>query len=196
MSAVVAKTQYTPEDLLMMPEGDRYELVDGCLVEKEMGLESSWIGGELVRLLANFCREHNLGWILPADATYQCFPWAPNQVRKSDVSFLGLGRLPGERLPEGHCRIPPDLAAEVVSPKNTYYEVEQKIQQYLQAGVRLVWVVNPSTRTVRVHRPNRTLTDLQEHEELTGEDVLPGFRCRVSEIFPPAGSERANGVAE
>ena len=195
MNVVATKTHYTPEDLLAMPDGDRFELVDGRLLEKDMGLKASWIGGELYRLLGNHCRPNQLGWILPADATYQCFPDAPNMVRKSDVSFIRRGRLPGEKLPEGHCRIAPDLAAEVVSPNDTYYEVEEKIQLYLRAGVRLVWVVNPSTRTVRVHRPDHTLTDLHEQEELSGEDVLPGFRCRVSDLFPPQeDSEPANGV--
>jgi Uma2 family endonuclease len=197
MNAVAAHKPYTPEELLSLPDGDLYELVDGRLVEMNMGVKASWIGGRLFRLMDTWCYQHQLGWILPADSSYQCFPDAPNRVRKPDVSFIRRGRLPGEELPEGHCRIPPDLAAEIVSPKDTYYEVEEKVREYLHAGVRLVWVVNPATRMVRVHRPDGSLADLREHEELTGEDVLPGFRCPVRDLFPPAKtSASANGAAD
>jgi hypothetical protein len=168
--------------------------VDGNLVERDMGMQSSWIGGRLYRWLGQFGEDNYLGFALPADCGYQCFPAKPSRVRKPDASFICRGRLPGEQLPEGHCPIAPDLAVEVVSPHDLYYEVDAKVADYLAAGVRLVWVVSPPTRTVTVYRPDGSGARLREADELTGEDVLPGFRCPVAVIFPPApGPQPANG---
>jgi Uma2 family endonuclease len=183
MSTVAAKTRYTPEDLLTMPDGDRYELVDGELVERNMGWRASWIGGRLHYFLSDFCQKNPVGWVAPADASYRCYPDAPDKVRKPDVSFIRMERMPAGEQPEGHCRLAPDLVVEVISPNDLYYEVEEKVAEYLAAGVRLVWVVNPPTRSVRVHRADGTLADLEETDELNGEDVLPGFRCCVSDLF-------------
>lgn len=110
-------------------------------------------------------------------------------MRRADASFIHKDRLPLIEELQGHCPVAPDIAAEVVSPNDLYYEVEEKVEEYLDAGVKLVWVVNPPTRTVRVHRADGTVTDLGEEDELSGEDVLPGFRCRVRDLFedpPPA----------
>jgi Uma2 family endonuclease len=189
MSTVATKQHCTPEDLLVMPDAVSYELVDGELLEREMGWKSSVIGGEVGFLLKAHCKAHNLGWVAPADASYQWFPDAPNKVRRPDVSFIRLERMPADEEPEGHCRIAPDLAVEVTSPNDLFDDVEEKVEEYLTAGVRLVWVVHPSTRTVRVRRADGTISLLREADELSGEDVVPGFRCRVSDLFavPVAG---------
>ena len=83
----------------------------------------------------------------------------------------------------GHCRIAPNLAVEVISPNDSYEEVEEKVREYLAANVELVWVINPATRSVRVHRADGSVTDLDENSELDGENVVPGFRCRVCDLF-------------
>ncbi len=186
MSAPVKREKiYTPEDLLRMSDGKSYELDGGKLVRRPMGVESSLLGGILYVLLFNFCRAHDLGWVLPADASYQCFPNAPNKVRKPDVSFIRRGRLPGEWVPKGHCPIAPDLAVEIMSPRDLSLQTNKKIREYLEAGVSLVWVIDPGIRAVRIHRKDGSIVELHENDELTGEDVLPGFRCRVSELLPP-----------
>jgi Uma2 family endonuclease len=195
MSTVATKQEYTPEDLLTMPDAVSYELVDGELVERDMGWKSSWVGGRVFKLLTDHCDAHGLGWAAPADASYQCFPDAPNKVRKPDASFISLERMPSDKKPDGHCRIAPDLAAEVISPNELYEKVEEKVEEYLTAGVRLVWVVNPPKRTVRVHRADGTITNLRETDELSGEDVVPGFRCRVSELFTVPGSPVPSDLA-
>jgi Uma2 family endonuclease len=186
MSPTLAtQVQYTPEDLLAMPDGKSYELVGGQLEERNMGAQSSWVGGEVHFALRMHCGQGRAGWALPADSGYQCFSHDRDLVRKPDVSFIRLGRLAGETLPTGWIRIAPDLAVEVVSPKDTVYKLDEKIQDYQKAGVPLIWVIYPNSRTVRVYRINGTESLLHEHEDLSGEEIIPGFRCSVAGIFPP-----------
>jgi Uma2 family endonuclease len=189
MSTVVAaKGTVTPEDLLAMPDGTGYELVRGQLVERNMGLESSWVGGRLLARLDRFCEEHALGWVFNADNGYQCFPHAPGLVRRPDVSFIRFGRFPGEKLPDGWSKIPPDLAVEVISPNDTAYDLDEKLEDYRAAGFPLIWVINPRSRTVRVHRGDGSVAYLHEEESLSGENIVPGFRCPLREIFPPGAA--------
>lgn len=188
--ATVDAVSYTPEDLLRMPDGKGYELVNGSLVELIVGGLLSLVGGTAYFLIRTYVDAHGLGWVWPADNGYQCFPDAPNMVRRPDVSFIRKGRLPGERIPQGHLRIAPDLAIEIISPNDFAYELDKKVLEYLQAGVRLVWIINPEVRTVRIHRADGTTGWLTESGELSGEDVIPGFRCPVAGLFPPADEER------
>jgi Uma2 family endonuclease len=181
------QTTFTAADLLAMPDGDRFELVDGKLVERDMGMESSVVAGRVFLRIGAFVEQHHLGWAAPEGTAYQCFEDDRERVRKPDASFVARGRFPNDTPPRGHCRIAPDLAVEVVSPNDSYYDVEHKVQEYLAAGVKQVWVVNPDRRNVRIHRLDGTTTDLDENDEITGEDVLPGFTCRVGEFFLPRG---------
>jgi Uma2 family endonuclease len=167
-----------------MPDDGRvYELVEGRLVEKDRGTESSWIGGKIYSRLDQQ-QERGNGWAFPAETGYVCFPDQPGKVRKPDASFIRRGRLPGERLPKGFCSIAPDIAAEVVSPNDLFSLVDDKVGEYLEAGVLLVWVANPTRRTIHVYRADGSASLLHESDELTGEDVLPEFRCRVGDLFP------------
>jgi Uma2 family endonuclease len=179
---------YTPADLLRMPDGKDYELADGLLVERKMGSESSFVGGRLFRRLANHADDQRVGLVWPADNGIQCFPDAPDKVRRPDVTFVRFGRLPGDRPPLGHLLIAPDLAVEVISPNELAYEVDCKVDEYLAAGVRLVWVINPANRTVRIYRADGSIGILRESDELDGEDVVPGFRCPVRDLFPAAAT--------
>ncbi|HKI35369.1 MAG TPA: Uma2 family endonuclease [Gemmataceae bacterium] len=186
MNQMLALPTYTADDLLKMPDGDRYELVDGHLVEHNMSTLACWIAGELLAILRNYCRAQRLGWVFPADTTFQCFPGRPNLVRKPDASFIRIGRFPYEQLPtQGHTPIAPDLLAEVVSPNDVFEEVLTKVQEYLGAGVRLVWVVSPATRTVLIYRADGSIGGVREGGELDAEDVVQGFRCPVRDLFPP-----------
>ncbi len=186
MSTAVATEarRYTPEDLLAMPDGKSYELVNGRLVERKMGAESSRVGGRLFSRLERFCEEHNLGIAWPADNGYQCFPHAPGLVRKPDLSFVKSGRLPGDVAPKGWVRIPPDLAVEVVSPNDSVEELEEKLEDYQKVYVPLVWVIYPERRKARVFRLDGPPIVLAEDDELSGEDIIPGFRCPLREILP------------
>ena len=183
MDSVAAKI-ITPDDMLAMPDEKCYELVNGELVEKQpRGGEASWVQLKIGRLMAAHCEERNLGWAF-SEAAYTCFPGEPNKVRRPDLSFVKRGRLPGEKLPKGYISIPPDIAVEVISPKDLAYEVEDKVLEYLHAGVQRVWLIYPDARTVHIRSLNSTIS-LRNGADLTDEDVLPGFRHPVSDFFPP-----------
>jgi Uma2 family endonuclease len=185
MAAVIEAPHkvYTPEDLLTLRNGDLYELVGGQLVERNMGAESSLIGQSIGAFLWNFNCIHRLGWVLGPDTTYECFEWIPRHARRADVSFVKRSRL--SRVPKGTIKIAPDFAVEVVSPKDTHSEVSAKVGEYLQAGVPLVWVVNPDTRTADVYRRG-SAARLHGDDEPDGEDVLPGFRLNLRALFATA----------
>jgi Uma2 family endonuclease len=183
MALATTVTHYTPEDLLTLPEYGRYELIDGHLVERKMGARSSYTATNLLVLMGYFVRSNNLGLVFQADCGYQIFAEYPNRVRFADGSFMPRGILPEDRPPHGHCCLAPALVMEAVSPNDTADEIEDKIAQWLSAGVRLVWVLYPETHRLQVHRADGSVTKLQADEQLTGEDVLPGFQCQVAEVF-------------
>jgi Uma2 family endonuclease len=185
-TAVATKARYTPEDLLDLPDSKSYELVRGQLVERSMGVESSWIASQLIVRLGRFCEDQQIGWVLQADCGYQCFPHDPGMVRKADVSFIRRGRFPGDILPKkGWARIAPDLAIEVVSPNDRAVVLDEKLADYHKAGVPLVWVIYSESCSVMVYRRDGSISRLLEEDELSGEDVVPGFRCKIREILPP-----------
>ena len=173
----------TPEDLLAMPNEVDYELINGELVERHMGAESSWIASNLIGLIYLWCRGRLPGHLFTTDCGYQCFADDPTKVRKPDVSFVRKGRFPGERVPRSYIDIPPDLVVEVLSPNDLASEAAVKVEDYLDAGVPLVWVIFPDAETVTVHRADGTVTKLHNTDVLTGEGMLPGFQCKLSELF-------------
>jgi Uma2 family endonuclease len=164
---------------------DGYELSNGKFVEHKMGAKSSLVAGKIGVLLANHCSANALGDIWFSDTTYRCFPKAKRTVRKPDVSFIRRGRFPDDQIPDGDIKIIPDLAVEVVSPNDLVYELEEKIADYLSVRIPLIWVINPNSRSVYVYRPDQPVIRLTDTDELTGEDVIPGFHCRIDSILLP-----------
>jgi Uma2 family endonuclease len=190
--ASIMPAKYTPNDLLVMPNGKEFELRNGNLVRRDRSFWASYVAGQIQVLLGNHCDKHSLGWVVGCGASYSRFPEAPDLVRRADVSFLRADRLSFERATEeGHLHIVPDLVAEVLSPNDLAYDVEVKVNEWLAAGVRLLWVVNPPVRQVRVMRIDGTAAIIKEDEQLSGEDVVPGFACRVGELFlsPPGAAQ-------
>jgi Uma2 family endonuclease len=173
----------TPEQLAMMPNDKEFELVDGQLVERKMGNKSSWIASELAFRLRQHVDKYHLGWVFLFEAGYRLNPVRPNNVRKPDVSFVRFGRLPNEEPADAFDYLAPDLAVEVTSPGDTVHELDEKIEEYLEAGVRMVWVINSEQRTARIYLPDRPIEPVREDQEITGGDVVPGFRCRLGDIF-------------
>jgi Uma2 family endonuclease len=145
---------------------------------------SSWVGGQVFRIIDSFVRERALGWVWHADMGYACFPDSSKKVRFPDVSFVRKERLPDELTSEGYIYVPPDLAVEVVSPNDSAYEVEDKVVEFQRVGVPLVWVIFPESRTAYVHGGDGSVVRLREEDELTDDHVLAGFRCRLGDVFP------------
>ena len=174
----------TPEQLLALPEGDHFELVGGKLVEKNVGFESSWIGSLLMTMLMTHCRQNRLGWVVGNEPGFRCYPNDANQVRKPDIAFVSFARLPAGKPPVGYCVVVPNLAVEVVSPTDVAKDIEDKVSEYLAAGVECVWVVHPNSRRVQVYTGDRGVI-LNESDELSGDPLIPGFRCSLKELFAP-----------
>ncbi len=185
VASATGSVRMTPEQFLELPDWKRYELVDGELVEMpEISTESSVIAMLIGSILSEFVRSNRLGIVAGSDATYQSFPDDPSRIRRPDVSFISRGRLSREQYSRGHTRIAPDIAIEVISPNDDYENVDVKVEEYLSAGVRLVWVINPKAQVVMVHHPDQPSSRLRIGDQLTGEDVLPGFSVAVAELFP------------
>jgi Uma2 family endonuclease len=158
-----------------------YELVDGILVEKTVGLEESLIAGNIITHLNNFVRPQGIGLIAGEGGTLQL---DINLVRIPDVSFISWDRVPGGEVPEQPVPLlVPDLAVEVISRSNTRKEMEEKLQEYFEKGVRLVWYVRPRARVVDVYTAPDNFTRLTASMQLDGGDVLPGFSVQVSAPF-------------
>jgi Uma2 family endonuclease len=183
MVVAVPPIRMTAADLLRHPEEKRYELIRGQLVEKEMSKKSSWCGLRLGGRLEAFVERKRLGWVFGADQGFTCFD-DPGMVRKPDASFIALGRMSVDEFEEeGYCPIAPDLAVEVISPNDLSYDVEQKRDLWLDAGVRLVWIVNPKQKTVSVHSRTGETALLRPGGTLDGGEVLPGFSLPLDELF-------------
>lgn len=195
-STVEATRSYTPEDLLRLP-GNRYELEDGQLTERNVSIWSSYVAGVIFHILNTYVTKHGLGWVFPENTSFQCFADKPDRVRRPDGAFIRLRRLSVERAKlEGHGSLVPDLVLEVLSPNDIAYEVDQRVRLYLTAGVLLVWVVNPEQETMEIHRKVGPGTILGANDEVSGEDVLPGFRRRVGDFFLPPKEAPLTSAAE
>ncbi|MBM4031128.1 MAG: Uma2 family endonuclease [Planctomycetes bacterium] len=177
-------TLSTAEDLLAMPDdGFRYELIQGEIRKMSpAGIRHGRVAGRLARLLGQHVFLNNLGETLIAEPSFR-LSRDPDTVRVPDIAFIRAERLRGWDDREACWPGAPDLAVEVVSPSDTRDEVDEKVMAWLDAGAPMVWVVNPARRTVAVHRGSTNVTTLSENDDLDGQDVVPGFRCPVSEIF-------------
>jgi Uma2 family endonuclease len=162
--------------------GKVVELVRGRLVVREPpGTRHGAIAANLAYYVADYVRRHGLGTVFAQDTGFK-IQSDPDTVRAPDVAFVALER--ADRIPaRGYAALAPDLLAEVLSPDDRPGEVLAKVADWLSAGVRLVWVVDPERLEARIYRPDGSLTVLGEHDALDGEDVLPGFTCPVMQIL-------------
>ena len=172
----------TLEEFERLPDdGWRLELVRGQLVREPLaGFEHGEISIRIASFLFEFAREHGLGSVVGPDCGFVLFDEPPT-VRAPDVAFVREDRLAFDR--KRFAPMAPDLAVEVLSPSNTMSEIHEKVLDYLDAGTRLVWVVDPGPRTIAVYRSRDSIRLITAEGEIDGADVLPGFRRRVSELF-------------
>jgi Uma2 family endonuclease len=177
-------TLVTADELCMLPDdGFRYELVRGEV--RRMPPAGSEHGAVVMNLgspLHWFVRSHDLGVVFGAETGFKIAS-GPDTVRAPDLAFVRRERIPEGGVPRGFWPGAPDLAVEVISPGDTYTEVEEKVHDWLDAGTRMVLVLNPRTRTVTIYTSPTTVVRLTESGTLTGGEVLPGFACQVSGLF-------------
>jgi len=177
---------YTADDLWRMPSDEPWELWEGELrkVPGAGGTASGlahWIGV----LVTQFVRPCRLGLVTGADGTYIILR-DPDTVLVPDIAFVRWDRLPGRTAPDKYIPVPPDLAIEVRSPSDEPGEIAKKLDLYQRAGVPLVCWVDPTRRTVTVYRLGQPPVELHEGDELDADDVLPGFRLPLADIFAEA----------
>jgi Uma2 family endonuclease len=179
----------TAEDLLAFvgKPDKRYELVKGELIEMSPpGGEHGEAAMEAGALIRNFVRPRNLGRVYAAETGFR-LQSSPDLVRAPDVAFVARGRLPAGRSPQGYLPLAPDFVVEVVSPNDTASEVLTRVSEWLQAGTAVVWAVYPSNVTTLIFRGLDRIERRSADEELDAEPVLPGFRCKVRDLFPEEG---------
>ena len=174
----------TAEELLSMPDdGFRYELVEGELRRMSpAGHHHGRIGMVLALALGQYVRDKKIGSTYLAETGFK-LKTNPDTVRAPDVSFIRQERVEQIGNTEGFWPGAPDLAVEVNSPKDTVNEVEEKVQEWLSAGTRLVWVVSPKLRVVTVYRSLTDIVTLTEKDTLNGGEVVPGFQFPVADLF-------------
>jgi Uma2 family endonuclease len=157
------------------------ELVDGTLVEKAMGFEEARVAGRLLYLVSSYLEQHDLGICVGADGMMRI---APGLVRIPNLSFISWDRLPGRESPQEPIPdLAPDLAVEVLSEGNTKLEMARKVQEYFDAGVILVWLIDPRKRTARVFSTIEKSTVVRADQALDGGTVLPGFVLPLSDLL-------------
>ncbi len=178
------KTLFTAEELLHLPTtGRRLELVKGKVYEMPpAGGRHGSVAMSIGSLLYAHVRANQLGRTFAAETGFT-LRRNPDTVRAPDASFVAAGRLPEGDPPIVYIELAPDLAVEVVSPSDRSPEVRDKVEDWLRAGTRLVWVIYPATRSVTVYRSLDDIENLSEEDTLHGGEVVPGFICQIRDLF-------------
>jgi Uma2 family endonuclease len=180
----VVRQQVTADELLHMPDdGFRYELVRGEL--RQMNPAGSVHGRVTMSFawrLARYVEEKQLGTVYAAETGFRLAS-DPDTVRAPDVAFVSRIRVEAIGEVEGFWPEAPDLAVEVVSPDDSYAEVEEKVFDWLEAGTKMIVVINPRQRSATVYKSPTDIIALAEADVLAGGDIVPGFKLAVREFF-------------
>lgn len=174
----------TAEELAAMKIRYRCELDRGRIVRvSPAGQKHGLVLARIIHLLVRHVDRRKLGRVLSGDTGY----WvsrAPDSVRAPDAAFLSHATLEKAEKDDGtYFAVAPDLAVEVMSPRDTWVAVERKVREYLAAGSLAVWVVNPETETVLVFEPGTTARSLERKDRIEGGAALPGFKAKVRSFF-------------
>jgi Uma2 family endonuclease len=171
----------TDEELLQLPkDGNKYEVVDGELRVSPASFVHEEVIARILARMRSFADQHGLGAVVGSNALYVL----PSGNRRGpDVSFVAAGRLTPEVRAQVFPRLAPDLAVEVLSPSDRPRAVFDRVGEYLEAGVRLVWVVDPQKRRAVEYRSLSEAREILPSGALDGADVLPGFSCPVAELL-------------
>lgn len=179
------------EKAFVLDPEKRYEIINDQPEEKEMpGAKHGMIAARLLVRLGSFVEARQLG-VTFTEVNFQI----GQRERIPDLSFVAAARIPAAGVPEGVWPVPPDLAIEIVSPNDLHEKVSNKVLDYLDAGVKQVWLVSLENQTVTIFRSLDDVCVIRGENELTSEDLLPGFRCKLNEIFPaPVAAQTTNPI--
>lgn len=179
--AVTAKKPWTAAELDRLPQGWRYEIDEGELVIMTPAGRRHWrLTNRIAHLLTTFVEERHIGEVGSGEVGVY-LQHDPETLRGVDVAFFSSERAERFKDETGFVRVPPDLAVEVHDPSEP--DLHRKVEQYLRAGVRSVWVVDPETRTLTYHRPAQEPTVLSDPDAQVEEPVLPGFTCLLRDLL-------------
>jgi Uma2 family endonuclease len=183
--AITAKQLITAEEFFLMPDpedGSKQELVRGRIITMppQGGLHGVACS-KATRRIGNYVEDRDLGTVTCNDSGF-ITERSPDSVRGPDVAFWSKERL--KEVPLGYFEVAPDLAVEVLFPSNTSKQILAKLREYFAKCVRMVWMISPEDCTVTIYRKENEGRVLHESATITGEDVLPGFQCRVSDLLP------------
>ncbi len=183
LAAMASPALITAEELLHLHLPDkRVELVRGALVVREpTGARHGRVTVRLTAPLADFVQANGLGQVYAAETGFK-LATQPDTVRAPDIAFVSRTRL-SDPEPEGYPALAPDLVVEVLSPGDRPGETLGKVAEWLDAGCRLVWVVDPKRRLARVYRQDGSETLVSADDALSGEDVVPGFSVPLDDIL-------------
>ena len=183
--SVATKKLLTAEEFAKLPnpiDGSKQELVRGEVITMPPpGFVHGIVQGNVYFALQTHARQSQSGRVTVESGLIT--DEGPDSVRGPDVAFWGYERLPADHVPVVYANVAADLVVEVRSLSNTDEKMTRKVREYFASGVRMVWVVDPEDRTATVYRGPGNGTVLWEDATITGEDVLPGFRCPVAEFF-------------
>jgi Uma2 family endonuclease len=166
----------------------RCELIDGVLVEKAIGFKEAVIASLIAWYLWDYLEKHDLGLAFGSDGPIRL---KLGLIRYPDAGFVSWQRVPSGSLPdEAISRVVPDLVVEVLSKNNTREEMDRKLHDYFEAGVRLCWLVDPRSQTATVFKSPTDSRRIGKDQFLDGADVLPGLRVPLKELFARAAGKR------
>ena len=180
---ILRKLRMTEQEFLRLPQDGKYELVEGEAKRVPAAHEHDIIGAVVIYWLtpASIGR----GYIASAQAGFRM---KDGNIRCPDVSFMSKSRLPGGKPSKGFGNFAPDLCIEIISPSEELQEMEDKVQEYFDAGAQQVWHLFPETQRLRLFTSPNAFTDLASTDTIDGGNLLPTFRCQVSELFSLTGS--------
>ncbi|MGI8496258.1 MAG: Uma2 family endonuclease [Gemmatimonadaceae bacterium] len=187
---MTATSHMTAEQLLVSPLArERVELVAGAIRPMTpTGAPHACISSNLLIALGRHVKDRALGALFPEQAGF-LLRRSPDTVRCPDIAFVAAHRLPPGGVRQGYLDVAPDLAVEILSPSDRPPAVSSKVSEYLEAGVRGVWIVDPDSRTVTIFARDGRAEVRQESDVLDGGDVVPGFVCGVSSLFEGVARE-------
>jgi hypothetical protein len=181
----MSATLLTPADLLKLPDGERHlELIRGVVRTRHKGTQASYVTGQLLDPLMQYADLHG-HWVFSWSLGYNCFCNEPNTVRHTSATLITTPRFSVEQLQrdEPFCDVPPDLVVEVFGMDDTATALDDAFRSWFQAGTRLIWLIDPRSRTVASHRRDGTIVMQDSSDTLTAPDLLPGFSVPVADLF-------------